>query len=367
MQKVVIVAGAQYGSEGKGHVTHQILQRLRHDEPISGLINVRVAGPNAGHTVYDRAGQKFALRSVPVGAVVPGVVLYVAPGSEIDPDVLYKEILELRAAGHEVPLYVSPEATILRPKHKYAEQEADLTGRVGSTGKGIGAARSDRLMRTAERVIDAPDVLSQLAQFDVGLADPESLYEGDEFGNALMDQTIVIEGTQGFGLGLHTKNYPQVTSSDARAIDFLGMAGISPWRAGTEVVVYLAARVYPIRVAGNSGPMEGETSWEELGLPEEYTTVTQKVRRVGQWDADLIAEAVQANGGGVVRLALTMADQKFPGLRGLNSRKPLEVQQFSLDGSHEVGQWIREVEQAAGAQVHMVTTSPVDAIWTRGL
>ena len=63
-------------------------------------------------------------------------------------------------------------------------------------------------------------------------------------------------------------------------------------------------------MAGNSGPLKGETSWEELGLEPERTTVTNKVRRVGDWDPELLEEAIRANGGGGwnsgVSLAVTM-------------------------------------------------------------
>jgi adenylosuccinate synthase len=131
---------------------------------------------------------------------------------------------------------------------------------------------------------------------------------------------VVIEGTQGYGLGLHTAQYPQVTSSDCRAIDFLGMAGISPWDLRVspfEVIV--VARTFPIRVAGNSGPLFEETTWEKLGLPPEHTTVTNKIRRVGGWDSDLLREAVVANGGGGwnsdVKLAITMLDQLYPDVK----------------------------------------------------
>ena len=131
---------------------------------------------------------------------------------------------------------------------------------------------------------------------------------------------IVIEGTQGFRLGLHAGYYPQCTSSDCRAIDFLAMAGIAPWDAGiTDFDVWVVVRAFPIRVAGNSGPMLDETTWQALGLPDEYTTVTQKVRRVGGWDDDLLLDAVEANGGpDVVKVAYAMADQRWPELAGLH-------------------------------------------------
>jgi adenylosuccinate synthase len=96
------------------------------------------------------------------------------------------------------------------------------------------------------------------------------------------------------------------------------MAGISPWdSAVTEFEVWVVFRTRPIRVAGPSGPLPGETTWDALGLQPEYTTVTGNLRRVGAWDAERAAAAVRDNGGApVVRLAFTMLDQAFPEVAG---------------------------------------------------
>ena len=74
--------------------------------------------------------------------------------------------------------------------------------------------------------------------------------------------------------------------------------------------VWLVARVHPIRIAGNSGPLFGEQTWEQVGVPAEYTTVTKKERRVGRWDADLVREAIEANGD--PHLVLTFYDYIRP-------------------------------------------------------
>ena len=57
----------------------------------------------------------------------------------------------------------------------------------------------------------------------------------------------------------------------------------------------LVCRTKAIRVAGNSGPLEEETSWEELNLPKEYTTVTNKVRRIGGFQKELVDRAIKIN------------------------------------------------------------------------
>src|SRR5699024_7444945 len=190
------------------------------------------------------------------------------------------------------------------------EAEAGMQARMGSTGKGIGAARADRIMRTATRVGD-----------DAGLSEIITEVGGVVFTGPqpfdMDDESVVIEGTQGYGLGLHAGHYPFCTSSDCRAIDFAAMAGLNPWDA-EQFTPWVVARVYPIRVAGNSGPLKGESSWDDLGLPQELTTVTKKVRRVGEWDADLVAAAMAANGKNS-QLAITMLDQKFEEVKGLDN------------------------------------------------
>lgn len=361
MGKLIVVAGAQFGSEGKGAVADHLTRVEREEFPVA----VRVAGPNAGHTVYGRCpdgcssgqpdhffngtwiGHPWRLRTVPVVAVNnPNAVIVIAAGSEIDLGVLSGELWELDSAGYDVTgrLLIDRQATILDPKH-VAEEVADkIQERLGSTAKGIGAARAARIWRKAELAQDIPE----LAEFMADTA--EAIYAALERGN-----TVLIEGTQGFGLGLHAGMYPKCTSSDARAVDFLAMAGVSPWHPSvTEFEVWLAARVRPIRVAGNSGPMKGETSWDALGLPEEYTTVTKKVRRVGEWDGDLVRRAVIANGGApVVRLAVTMVDTLYPALAGRD-----------LDpAADDVDAWLKSLEDEVGAKVEFVGTSPVNGYW----
>ncbi|QJD50030.1 PurA-like adenylosuccinate synthetase [Microbacterium phage Rasovi] len=377
MQYVSTIVGGQYGSEAKGHVTAQLVKAAakdardfatEHDVPIPETINVRVAGPNAGHTVYDDQGQKFALRQIPVGAVYEDVKLYIAPGSEIDLDVLYSEIEALEAAGHPIQhrLWISRQATVITQEHKDAE--AALVGDIGSTGKGIGAARAARLLRSAQTIGDYME--------DAGLGtmwewrEPSEWYASDDFVHDNLSH-VLIEGTQGYGLSLRASGfYPYVTSSDARAIDFMAMAGVDPTRCSVKATNWVVARVFPIRVAGNSGPMLGETSWDELGLPEERTTVTQKVRRVGEFDADLLREAVQANGGHNAQVVITMLDQVIPGLADVDPDQ-IHDDEGTVDPSQseylqEALAWVNENAgyDKIGAHVGAITFGPTKMLFT---
>lgn len=366
MSHLKVVVGGQFGSEAKGHVTRQLVDQALAQSQDAHVINIRVAGPNAGHIAYDPDGHRWPLRQVPVGGTNPDerIRLHIASGSEIDLPVLLTEIDSMDACGLNVSgrLTISPEATMLYAEHKYREGAAKMHENIGSTGKGIGAARADRVMRTAKRLIDDKDAMQALRK-DRGI-------NIVEFGDANLyglagdrNHTIVIEGTQGYGLGLRAGFYPQCTSSNTRAIDFLAMADLNPWASWVDTFeVWIAARVYPIRVAGNSGPLAGETTWEELGLPEERTTVTNKVRRVGDWDPDLIRMAVVENGGTpIVRLALTMADQKFPWIEG--EKGDYDSSKIEIIHTEEIEDFLSEIEGDAGAPVRMITTSPTTALF----
>jgi adenylosuccinate synthase len=300
MSKLYTVVGGQFGSEAKGHVAAILTQ----DWDSRGMA-IRVGGPNAGHTVVDSDGRAWPLRQIPVAAVNSDGWLGIAAGSEVDLSVLLREIDELDEAGYRVSqrLFIDPQATIIDKRHQNQEGTSDLIDRTGSTGKGIGAARAERIWREAQIAADMPELNRWTSHRVARLATAQ--------------ERVLIEGTQGFGLGLHAGFYPQCTGSDCTAIDFQSMAGLSPW-SFSEQEVWVVFRPYPIRVAGNSGPLLGETTWEDLGLPVEKTTVTQKVRRVGGWDWRLYADALYANGyrGGdsrsPIRVALTMADQIDP-------------------------------------------------------
>lgn len=365
-----VVVGGQYGSESKGRVTANLAERRRAEG--RAVIGVRVAGPNAGHVVIDDNGERYALRQVPVALVSDPMALgVIAAGSEIELPVLEQEIEDLERGGHAIRrrLLIDNQATMLLERNKLAEggNDGPLQNRIGSTGKGIGSARSDRIWRTA------PIAKDERRLNDLGHVIPRTgLFLTRQLNEARSRSAVVIEGTQGYGLGLHAGHYPYCTTSDCRAIDFLAMAGVSPWGlVEAELNVWVVLRAYPIRVAGNSGPMRNETSWEELGLPVEYTTVTKKERRVGHWDAQLAKDAVEANGGAVVKIALAMADQRYPGLAGIEHWADVPVW---YEGDHspegqfraEVAAWIDEIERDTGAKVASIGTGPRSTLWLDG-
>lgn len=379
--KIQVIVGGQFGSEGKGAIAGYL---ARKDELSDGLA-VRVGGSQAGHTVYGACplanagwrdestglisgpspatcdkcgpwGHPWPLRHVPVAAVVnPHANLAIAAGSEIDIRVLASEVERLELAGIKVRhrLTIDPMATVIDQAAEGAEKALKLTDRIGSTGKGVGAARAARVMRTARLVRDV--ALEE---------DLNSLGEvGDIFSAARdvlrLGGTVQIEGVQGYGLGLHTEHYPYTTSADCRAVDFLAMLGISPWADYVRrVEVFVVVRPNPIRVAGNSGLLRGETTWDALGLKPELTTVTQKLRRVGEWDPDLVRVAIEANGGassgfGKVWLAVTMIDHLEPSFLGLTDWPDEDMHPHNAAFA-----FLDQINRELGTDVALVGTGP---------
>jgi adenylosuccinate synthase len=357
--KIQVVVGGQFGSEGKGHAAAELAKRE------GQMLAIRTGGPNAGHTVWGlptspgalnqdpTAKVEYKLRQLPVAPVVnPLAKPAIAAGGLVDLEVLERELKE---TGQVV--VIDPQATILEPKHRLAEEtDSDLAW--GSTRKGIGSARADRLHRTARIWGDEVTWAHGASSGNVAELARSYLAEG---------HTVQIEAAQGYGLGLHTQYYPKTTSADCRAIDALADVGISPWEfPDSALEVWVVIRPHPIRVAGDSGPLHEETSWGALGLPEERTTVTNKVRRVGGWDAALVRDAVVANGGGQnVKLWLNMADHIFPhlaGTTGFDFNNDLEHRVENMN----VARWLAELSNDVSAPIHALGTGPDTAIFLGG-
>lgn len=287
---VSIVVGGQFGSEGKGKVSLELV-RMATERRIAV---VRVGGPNSGHTAYDRSGRKFALRQLPAGAVDRNVDVVFPAGSFIDVSVLLREIDELDYPRDRI--FVSPYANVITPEQKAWEVEAGLVSGIGSTGSGVGAAIMAQVAREASNFPLHRHDAAHCGALDSFLHDTTALMRNWLDTGA----RIVIEGTQGFGLSLYDGGYwPKATSRATTAAAALAETGLSPMDVDNVVLVI---RSYPIRVAGNSGPLPGETSWEAISDSiavgtdlREFTTVTNKLRRVGCFDASVVKAAIACN------------------------------------------------------------------------
>lgn len=296
---VSIVVGGQFGSEGKGKVALELVRAAKKTETDNVAV-VRVGGPNSGHTGYDRSKRKFALRQLPAGCIDRNVDVVFPAGSYIDVDVLLDEIRQLDYPRQRI--YISPYASVITAEQKEWERKSNLGRAIGSTGSGVGAA----VMASVARNADNFELHKHEAAHCAPLADfvrdtsPESNTSHLMRGWLSDDYRIIIEGSQGFGLSLLDGGYwPKATARGTTAASALAEAGLSPRDVDN---VTLVLRSFPIRVAGKSGPLPHETSWEKIaetaGLDrniQEFTTVTKKLRRVGTFDAELVLRALEAN------------------------------------------------------------------------
>lgn len=328
---VSVVVGGQFGSEGKGKVAHWLARTE------NASIVVRVGGSNSGHTVIDDDNNRHVFRHLPTACLLPNPTLVIGPGSYIDVPVLLKEIEDVRLEASR--LIVSPYAAVISEAHKRAEREWDLPGRIGSTGSGTGAAVIERARRSGQVGLASDDPRLQTFLGDTTSYMRAALEKGAR---------IVIEGTQGFGLSvLHSPDYPYTTSRDTSAAAFVSDAGLSPLDVDQIILVI---RAFPIRVAGCSGPLPNETTWDAVAKNRgsqgirEHTTVTGKVRRVGQFDPEVVQAAILANTP--TTLVLNHLDYLAP-VPKKNGRYSFTVTQFR-----------RKVEQQVGMSVNFVGCGP---------
>lgn len=304
---VSVVVGGQFGSEGKGKTALEIVRR---DPEVAAA--VRVGGTNSGHTAIGKDGQRYALRQLPAASIDGSVKVILPAGSYLDIDIFRDEVGRLGLVPDQVA--VSPMARIITREHKSWEREGDLGGAIGSTQSGTGAAVMAMTARGTAKFPLQSVQAEEVPELQAYLKDT-----GSETRHLLRaGKRVVVEGTQGFGLSLLQGGFwPKATSRDTTAATFLAEAGLSPLDVDD---VTLVIRCHPIRVAGDSGPLTGETSWAEIaagaGIPDdirELTTVTRKTRRVGRFDPEIVCRAIQANQP--TRIVLNHLDYVDPRVR----------------------------------------------------
>jgi adenylosuccinate synthase len=238
-----------------------------------------------------RDGREYRFRLLPASTVY-GCRGFLAPAAVIDLDVLRGELETFRVSPER--LSVDPYSVVISEEMR--STEGALVERVASTGSGTGAAAAAKCMRSPEVRLVKDAVLEQswLRPYvrDVRRELHDALANG---------RSVIVEGTQGFGLSLHhSRMFPHTTSKDTTAAQFVMEAGLSPLQV-KEVI--LVVRTFPIRVAGRAaGPLRDEITWEQLreesGAPHElaeFTTVTRKLRRVARFDLALVKDACEVN------------------------------------------------------------------------
>lgn len=285
---VTIIFGGQFGSEGKGKVAHYFAKKEKADYCI------RVGGSNSGHTVY-RNEEKLIFRILPTGVIESHVTAVLPAGSYINLSIL-KEEMKIAGLSDE-RLLIDENAVIISDSFIAAERQSNLRQSIGSTESGTGAAVIARIERNKNVKLLARD-FPELKTCDTKKILRDACNSGKK---------IIAEGTQGFGLSLlHAKEYPYVTSRDTSAAAILSECGLSPFDVSNVVMVI---RAFPIRVSGDSGELPNEINWDilrdELGKTEnmiEYTSCTNRVRRVARFDADVVTRSIICNKPNIIVL-----------------------------------------------------------------
>jgi adenylosuccinate synthase len=329
----VIVVGMQWGDEGKGKIVDLLC-------PAFDLVARYQGGHNAGHTV--RFGERhFSLRLIPSGILHPGVDCVLGNGMVVDPAAFFEEVGNLRQAGIEVDgrLFVSERAQVIFAAHAALDLQRETaagSGKIGTTGRGIGPAYETKVGRGGLRVCDlaAPDLedrlRSLLQRLDSELrgiggeptshpmrvadqcrawAEELAPYRADT-GELLRravagGKRVMLEGAQGSLLDVDHGTYPFVTSSSATAGGACTGTGLPP-RSIDGVLGVLKA--YTTRVGGGPLPTEdqGEAGDYLRKRGNEFGTVTGRPRRCG-W-LDLVAARYSTALNGVDGVALTKLD-----------------------------------------------------------
>jgi adenylosuccinate synthase len=334
-----IIVGAQWGDEGKGRVVD--LHSTRAD-----IVARYNGGDNAGHTVTV-GDQTFKLHLVPSGIIHPHTIGVMGNGMVIYPPALLSEIEMLGAAGVPVNprrLRLSHAAHLITPAHRALDQAQEKQrgqGKIGTTGRGIGPAYTDKAARQGLRLQDMldPQAFREKMQahiqsanhvlyalYDVepldaaGIAQEYAGYArqiapyiedvGKQLWQALANgQRVLAEGAQGTLLDLDHGTYPFVTSSSPVASGvFLGL-GLGVFAVERVIGV---TKAFQTRVGAGPFPTEllgepavrlrgtGSNPWDEFG------TTTGRPRRVGWLDGVLLRYAARING--LTELVVTKLD-----------------------------------------------------------
>jgi len=334
-----ILVGTQWGDEGKGRIVDLISADSQYVVRYNG-------GDNAGHTVT--VGQHiFKLHLIPSGIIHPHTIGMLGNGLVINPKSLLTEMDMLRDSGIEISpqrLKISYGAHIITQGHIALDKARELArgkGQIGTTGRGIGPAYTDKASRTGLRIFDLLDLnqlvvklrthLEQVNQIlklqfnsdplviapiiedminQARILKPYISDTGPILEQAIRaNKMILAEGAQGILLDIDHGSYPYVTSSNVTATGvFSGLGiGVHP----VESIIG-ATKAFQSRVGAGPFPteLEGEMATRLRGTGanpwDEFGTTTGRPRRVGWLDVVLLRYAKRING--LTELVLTKMD-----------------------------------------------------------
>ncbi|WP_373697739.1 adenylosuccinate synthase [Porphyromonas loveana] len=341
MKKIDVLLGLQWGDEGKGKIVDVLT-------PHYDIVARFQGGPNAGHTL-EFNGEKYVLRSIPSGIFQGEKMNVIGNGVVLDPLLFKEEAEALAKSGHDLTkrLVISRKAHLIMPTHRLldaANEASKGSGKIGTTGKGIGPTYTDKVSRNGLRIGDLEcdfdaayaeakerhlRVLASLNYPTDELADLEKrwldatdylrkfTFVDSEFviNNALTSgETVLAEGAQGSLLDIDFGSYPFVTSSNTICAGCCTGLGVAPRTIGD---VYGIFKAYCTRVGAGPFPTE---LFDEIGdklceLGREFGSVTGRKRRCGWIDLVALRYTIMLNG--VTKLIMMKSDvmDMFPTIK----------------------------------------------------
>ena len=320
-----IIVGGFFGDEGKGKIVAHIAKQDK-----TSIIARGGVGPNAGHTV-EIGNTKYGVRMIPSGFVYKPAKLMIGSGVLVDPFVFLDEVKKLNCSDR---VFIDSRCAIIEGKHILQDKhDTHLSKIIGTTGSGCGPANADRVMRVSRLAKDVPEI----SQYIIDVA--KSINDTIDAGNS-----VIIEGTQGFGISLYYGNYPFVTSKDTSASQMAADVGVGPTKIDNVIVVFKA---FPTRVG--EGPFPTELTHEQslsMGI-QEFGTVTHRERRIGMWDGNMARYATMING--CTSIAITGVDHIDKDVFGVKDYSAL---------TPKVKEFIDQVESDTKCCVGIISTGP---------
>jgi adenylosuccinate synthase len=329
----VTVIGAQWGDEGKGKIVDWLAERADAVVRFQG-------GHNAGHTLV--VGDNVYKLSLLPSGIVTGTFSIIGNGVVLDPWALRDEMAKLRGQGVSITtenFALADNCALILPIHRDLDglrEAAAGSGKIGTTGRGIGPAYEDKVGRRAIRVCDLAHLDALDAQLDRLCAHHDALRAG--FGEPPVDRArlisdlkeiapfvleyaqpvwkrlnnvrkagarILFEGAQGVLLDVDHGTYPFVTSSNTVSGTAASGSGLGPSAAGFVLGI---VKAYTTRVGSGPFPteLEDETGQRLGERGHEFGTVTGRKRRCGWFDAVIVRQSCAVSG--VTGIALTKLD-----------------------------------------------------------
>jgi len=315
-----LIVGIQWGDEGKGKIVDLLAQQY-------DIVCRYQGGHNAGHTIVVD-GKTIALHLIPSGILNPKATNIIGNGVVVSPEALLKEMEQFNDLDGR--LLISDKAHLIFKYHEQIDKAKErLRGKnaIGTTGRGIGPAYSDKVSRQGHRIGELRDIDTLLAKImdyfkaneayfkALGITPPKEeelreelelyrrkllpfvidatnyLWEIMELG----EHRILLEGAQGTMLDIDHGTYPYVTSSNTIAAGACTGLGLAPKDIGKVTGI---AKAYCTRVGNGPFPTEelGPLGDRLREQGHEFGTTTGRPRRCGWFDAVAAKYACRLNG-----------------------------------------------------------------------